>query len=133
MLRRQPRSTRTYTLLPYTTLFRSLVARAPLHRVLEQRFLLDELDAAATDALLGDAGALAAEVDDRRVLDQRGHHRAGRQGDAGAERGDAQRRTAGHARKIGRAHVCTPVTNAHLVCRLLLEKTKNRHNTHIHK
>src|SRR3546814_4429920 len=25
------------------------------------------------------------------------------------------------ARKIGRAHVCTPVTNAHLVCRLLLE------------
>src|SRR3546814_2635164 len=26
--------------------------------------------------------------------------------------------------KIGRAHVCTPVTNAHLVCRLLLEKHK---------
>src|SRR3546814_7158982 len=25
---------------------------------------------------------------------------------------------------IGRAHVCTPVTNAHLVCRLLLENTK---------
>src|SRR3546814_7553540 len=24
--------------------------------------------------------------------------------------------------KIGRAHVCTPVTNAHLVCRLLFEK-----------
>src|SRR3546814_5670525 len=35
--------------------------------------------------------------------------------------------------QIGRAHVCTPVTNAHLVCRLLLEKkkpylyTKNSH------
>src|SRR3546814_751885 len=28
-------------------------------------------------------------------------------------------------REIGRAHVCTPVTNAHLVCRPLLE-TKNR-------
>src|SRR3546814_1077149 len=27
--------------------------------------------------------------------------------------------------KIGRAHVCTPVTNAHIVCRLLLEKKKN--------
>src|SRR3546814_9139765 len=27
--------------------------------------------------------------------------------------------------KIGRAHVCTPVTNAHLVCRLLLEKNNN--------
>src|SRR3546814_9294492 len=26
------------------------------------------------------------------------------------------------APKIGRAHVCTPVTNAHLVCRLLREK-----------
>src|SRR3546814_9656280 len=26
--------------------------------------------------------------------------------------------------QIGRAHVCTPVTNAHLVCRLLLDKTK---------
>src|SRR3546814_3543901 len=26
--------------------------------------------------------------------------------------------------KIGRAHVWTPVTNAHLVCRLLLEKKK---------
>src|SRR3546814_4936668 len=28
-------------------------------------------------------------------------------------------------RQIGRAHVCTPVTNAQLVCRLLLEKKKN--------
>src|SRR3546814_1579168 len=27
--------------------------------------------------------------------------------------------------KIGRAHVCTPVTNAQLVCRLLLEKKKS--------
>src|SRR3546814_4320947 len=31
---------------------------------------------------------------------------------------------AGRRREIGRAHVCTPVTNAHLVCRLLLEKKK---------
>src|SRR3546814_3976924 len=28
-----------------------------------------------------------------------------------------------------RAHVCTPVTNAHLVCRLLLEKKKYIRNT----
>src|SRR3546814_6578002 len=28
--------------------------------------------------------------------------------------------------EIGRAHVLTPVTNAHLVCRLLLEKKKNK-------
>src|SRR3546814_1059114 len=26
--------------------------------------------------------------------------------------------------EIGRAHVCTPVTNAHLVCRILLQKKK---------
>src|SRR3546814_5659969 len=26
--------------------------------------------------------------------------------------------------EIGRAHVCTPVTNAHIVCRLLREKKK---------
>src|SRR3546814_3197790 len=31
-------------------------------------------------------------------------------------------------REIGRAHVSTPVTNAHLVCRLLLEKKKNKHD-----
>src|SRR3546814_1971854 len=30
--------------------------------------------------------------------------------------------------EIGRAHVCTPVTNAHLVCRLLLE-TKQPNKT----
>src|SRR3546814_7883472 len=28
--------------------------------------------------------------------------------------------------QIGRAHVCTPVTNAHLVCRLLLEKKNTK-------
>src|SRR3546814_10411650 len=31
-------------------------------------------------------------------------------------------------RQIGRAHVCTSVTNAHLVCSLLLEKTKEQKN-----
>src|SRR3546814_1741163 len=35
--------------------------------------------------------------------------------------------TAASSFQIGRAHVCTPVTNAHLVCRLLLEK---KHKTH---
>src|SRR3546814_3874921 len=33
------------------------------------------------------------------------------------------------SREIGRAHVCTPVTNAHLVCRLLLEKKKLTHQS----
>src|SRR3546814_3564408 len=34
--------------------------------------------------------------------------------------------------KIGRAHVLTPATNAHLVCRLLLEKKKNTTTPHTH-
>src|SRR3546814_7702554 len=32
----------------------------------------------------------------------------------------------GRGSEIGRAHVCTPVTNAHLVCRLMLEKKQQR-------
>src|SRR3546814_10308919 len=32
----------------------------------------------------------------------------------------------GSSDKIGRAHVRTPVTNAHLVCRLLIEKKKHK-------
>src|SRR3546814_3594410 len=35
--------------------------------------------------------------------------------------------------KIGRAHVCTPVTNAHLVCRLLLENKQRTPLTYINK
>src|SRR3546814_6194619 len=35
----------------------------------------------------------------------------------------------GDTRQIGRAHVCTPVTNAHLVCRLLLEQKKTNTKT----
>src|SRR3546814_2997720 len=45
--------------------------------------------------------------------------------------GGAERRRAPHA--IGRAHVCTPVTNAHLVCCLLLEKNKNNRLESHHK
>src|SRR3546814_6402090 len=33
--------------------------------------------------------------------------------------------------QIGRAHVCTPVTHAHLVCRILLEKKKKRYKEYI--
>src|SRR3546814_7726841 len=34
------------------------------------------------------------------------------------------------ATKIGRAHVCTPVTNAHLVCRLMLVQKKIVHTSY---
>src|SRR3546814_10200932 len=36
-------------------------------------------------------------------------------------------------RELGRAHVCTPVTNPHLVCRLLLEIQKSQQNTPSHQ
>src|SRR3546814_4111333 len=48
-----------------------------------------------------------------------------RQRDDRADRAETARDDEGDPaqdRKIGRAHVRTPVTNAHLVCRLLLEK-----------
>src|SRR3546814_3121718 len=91
MIRRPPRSTRTDTLFPYTTLFRSL-----LH--------LDELLELALHELgYGDAGP------------------------SGHDLGDVVGR---EDRKSTRL---TPVTNAHLVCRLLLEKKKNnkkKYNEH---
>src|SRR3546814_9155792 len=40
---------------------------------------------------------------------------------------DALRKT---RKEIGRAHVCTPVTNAQLVCRLLLETKNEQHKLH---
>src|SRR3546814_3792215 len=39
-------------------------------------------------------------------------------------KGEAVRRGQSPHEDIGRAHVCTPVTTAQLVCRLLLEKKK---------
>src|SRR3546814_8342107 len=41
-----------------------------------------------------------------------------------AETPHTQATVASGAAAIGRAHVCTPVPNSHLVCRLMLEKKK---------
>src|SRR3546814_8473307 len=49
----------------------------------------------------------------------------------GAARGDLSSEKV-YVKQIGRAHVCTPVTNAHHVCRLLLEKTKKHKTTKDH-
>src|SRR3546814_5508033 len=105
MIRRPPRSTRTDTLFPYTTLFRSLI------RAARQRL-----------ALLGMPPAVIASVE-----------RSGRPRNVvtiAAPSGGAIRTLGVRAgmSEIGRAHVSTPVTNAHLVCRLLLEKKNKKHN-----
>ena len=70
-----------------------------LHRILDQRLLTHELDAAAADAPLGDAGALAAEEDHRRVLDQAALDRRHHVGHAGPQRADRERRIARHPRR----------------------------------
>src|SRR3546814_9125457 len=106
MIPRPPRSTRTDTLFPYTTLFRSYDIRSQTKpRQCRQN------------------SGIGIGLD--------------REGDQWI--GEGLKRFLKHAdmtfqsgsRKIGRAHVLTPVTNAHLVCRLLLEKKKQISTPHI--
>src|SRR3546814_9304820 len=123
MLRRPPRSTRTDTLFPYTTLFRSAyLCRAPdlglcFRGRLARGIGLHPQPRPPGPAATARGPATPAARDDRRAafrldraLPARHHH---------------PRPVRGAAREIGRAHVCTPVTNAHLVCRLLLGKKKS--------
>src|SRR3546814_2593513 len=101
MIRRPPRSTRTDTLFPYTTLFRSPVSGA-----------LMKTYARADLAFERGEGPYLFTADGRRFLD----FAAGIAVNA-----------LGHAQphlEIGRAHVRTPVTNPHLVRPPLLEKKK---------
>src|SRR3546814_5020504 len=96
MIRRPPGSTRTDTLFPYTTLFRS--AAGGVHTAKrKQRGQAIRIEHA------GDQKA------QQRTLPRQPAQGAPKIAEAG---------------QIGRAHVRTPVTNVHLVCRLLLEKKK---------
>src|SRR3546814_7018069 len=104
MNRRPPSATRTDTRFPYTTRFRSVRRggrKADQDVAVEQR--LDQADIVQVSG--ADPGIVGNE-------DIAGPHRV-----------DAE--TFDSGAQIGRAPVCTPDTNAHLVCRLLLEKTKN--------
>src|SRR3546814_15803882 len=103
MIRRPPRSTRTDTLFPYTTRFRS-VDWQPMLSIM-----------AVLSLVVGNIAAIA-QTNLKRML---AYSTIAHMGFvllalmSGVE--------------IGRAHVRTPVTNAHLVCRLLLEKKKYNH------
>src|SRR3546814_9806813 len=110
MIRRPPRSTRTDTLFPYTTLFRSHAR----HRFVEQQQLWTGCEAHRQLELTALAVAQVACTDIGAVTETSGFERFFR---SAARLG---------ARQIGRAHVRTPVTNAHLVCRLLLENKKTQ-------
>src|SRR3546814_3588944 len=99
MLRRPPRSTRTDTLFPYTTLFRSRTAACP--RTISK----DRVESVCRSSL-SPSRAWQSCPEARR---------------------DHQRRLVTFPQSLrSEEHTSgTPVTNAHLVCRLLLEK-KNK-------
>src|SRR3546814_5681974 len=109
MIPRPPRSTRTDTLFPYTTLFRS-IHRCRHH--LMGGMAPEGLHRAQIEALDIEQGAKQTGFEH---VDQ--------------VAGDTARSKTAPDLEIGRAHVLTPVTNAHLVCRLLLEKKKTLINS----
>src|SRR3546814_8418918 len=102
MILRPARSTLTDTLFPDTTLFRS--------KPLPQK----HVNEGSLTIIRGpqDFAALNRQIMVKRISGLNGL---------------VERRVFGPVSawmEIGRAHVCTPVTNEHLVCRLLLEKKK---------
>src|SRR3546814_2818055 len=110
MIRRPPRSTRTDTLFPYTTLFRS--QRFDLEIFFRQYFQIVERarNHSGNDDIVY---VLHCETfEPQQLVKPHGII-------VGCPPGE-----------IGRAHVCTPVTNAHLVCRLLLEKNNRLRPTY---
>src|SRR3546814_9811377 len=89
---------------------------------------LDELNAKVEDPTLWDNPKAAQEVmRERRRLDEAvtATRAIEKERDDTAELIELAEMEGDEA-QIGRAHVCTPVTNAHLVCRLLLEKKKGK-------
>src|SRR3546814_5841923 len=122
-MRRPPRSNRPDTLFPYTTLFRS-PARTRLD---DGDVALVEVDRAGDLEGRGKAAHLRRDDPQSQAL-PRGGIDGDRGGRAGASSVRVSRhelhinegRLAGLVEQIGRAHVCTPDTNAQLVCRLLL-------------
>src|SRR3546814_5906117 len=97
MIPRPPRSTRTDTRFPYTTLFRSIDDRRESMSINERIKSLKGKHATLEQALNDEIHRpLPASMAIARLK---------------------------RAKQIGRAHVCTPVTNAPLVCRPLLEHT----------
>src|SRR3546814_20219104 len=105
MIRRPPRSTRTDTLFPYTTLFRSGVDHVVLldlevvgaeREALQERRLEDEAEAVLFGLLRAEVGVAAA------------HHLPGLVAEVGRGAGHVDPVRVGHAAaapRIGRAHV----------------------------
>src|SRR3546814_6701545 len=119
MIRRPPRSTRTDTLFPYTTLFRSRELEAAAGLGLAVFLALDDAAVAGEEAGALDGGTQRRLVAGQRLADAV-LDCAGLAGEASA----ADRRDDVIPAEIGRAHRSTPRPNATLECRLRLYKTK---------
>src|SRR3546814_10746563 len=122
MIRRPPRSTRTDTLFPYTPLFRSLSATygtlAPAGGGIGSA-------GPGAGAFCVQAARASARGSSSSVLFMPKTPCGGRLPTRGrAGRGCSAGGRAGGGQQIGRAQLCTPVNNALLVCRHLLEKKK---------
>src|SRR3546814_3912545 len=110
MVRRPPRSTRTDTLFPYTTLFRSAV-----------------IDAVAKVTHIAPADADGRIIGSPVVAPGVIEYDVGRLGLCAGITGARYTTTTEvypDSPRDRQSHVGTPVTNAHIVCRLLVEKNK---------
>src|SRR3546814_6224416 len=129
MIRRPPRSTRTDTLFPYTTLFRSRIARMidPFVPGLASRLIVArhngtriQIPSIPTELL--DAAHAYCHLDFKLEdgepvltgrVDYRYRHRSTKIDQRGAQVASLAQETIKRRAKIGRAHVSTPVTKAH--------------------
>src|SRR3546814_8884365 len=116
MIRVRPRSTSTDTLVPYTTLFR---APPQAYNDPSPHVRAGSLKPRVPCPCPACSHGPSAPPTLRRALRARA---------ALPALALARERVSARA-QIGRAHVWTPVTNAHLVCRLLLEKKKKKKRT----
>src|SRR3546814_4475872 len=116
IIRRPPRSSLTDTLVPYTTLFRSASHPSGARPVQPVRKRLPR------------SGCCSAE--NRTPAGAKRCRYTHRPTPAGTVAGVPERRKGpGSPRKRSEEHTSEPVTNAHLVCRLLLEKKNKTHTT----
>src|SRR3546814_12745483 len=105
MIRRPPRSTRTDTLFPYTTLFRSGAVLVALGHRTDQGGGEDEAHEVAGGRAGGDGPAAGAVGVDRQTGEAEGHvEQLAASAEAPAERGADHEHREGLA-QIGRAHV----------------------------
>src|SRR3546814_1260573 len=120
MIRRPPRSTRTDTLFPYTTLFRSQLTPDDI-RLVPIRTIGHGSGRQRGRGMGAEPDVLVGGIDREEILPETlAAAFLARAATVRARTG--QLLIAEGSTEIGRAHVCTPVTTAHIVCRLHLDK-----------